>query len=124
MTVLETFNLRKKNQMSVKRSFLNSVNEKLRFGSNIMQRVTVSVACKKNAKMTVLETFNLLKWSILRFFCQKRTHTLVACLLCVTEKISLRERKSRKKVSAGKIVGVGYHLASNLGTHRDKCFVR
>ena len=59
MTVLETFNLRKKIQMSVKRSFLNSVNEKLRFGSGIMQRVTVSVFCKKNAKMTILETFNL-----------------------------------------------------------------
>ena len=46
-------------QMSVKRSFFNSVNEKLRFGSGIMQRVTVSVFCKKNAKITVLETFNL-----------------------------------------------------------------
>ena len=112
-------------QTSLKRSFFNSVNKKLRFGSGIMQRVTVSVFCqKKNAKITVLETFNLLKWSFLRFFGQKRTHTLVACLQCVTRKISLREQKSGKKVSARKIVGIGYHLASNIGTYRDKCFVR
>ena len=31
-----------KTRMTVKRSFFNSVNEKLRFGSRIMQRVTVS----------------------------------------------------------------------------------
>ena len=36
------------------------------------------------------------KMVIFAFFGQNRTHTLVACLLCVTRKISLREQKSRK----------------------------
>ena len=43
--------------MSVKRSFLNSVNEKLRFGSGIIPKVTVTVFSKKNAKLTILDFY-------------------------------------------------------------------
>ena len=57
MTVLRTSEFFYEGKTSLKRSILNSVNEKLRFGSVIMPRVTVTVFSKKNAKMTVLDFY-------------------------------------------------------------------
>ena len=64
MTVLRTSEFFYEGKTSLKRSILNSVNEKLRFGSVIMPRVTVTVFSKKNAKMTVLDFYEgrCVKW--------------------------------------------------------------
>ena len=51
-------------------TFLNSVCKKLRYGSGIMQRVTVSVFCLQNSKKTILRT-NLVIFA----FCLQKTHT-------------------------------------------------
>ena len=50
---------------AVKRSFFNSVNEKLRFGSRIMPRVTVTVFCKKKRKN---DNFRFLRGPVCQIF--------------------------------------------------------
>ena len=60
---------------SLKRSFFNSVNEKLRFGSGIIPRVTIRFFCKKIRKHDDFRRLNVSKTVIFAFFFAKNAYS-------------------------------------------------